>query len=812
MANNVVIKITDLANSLDFEIPIESGSNSALSIDKELTDINNITSKGGVQSREFEVPASKEIIRSFDFFNQSQHYNYKDVDADKAAVILINGNVFERGKIRVVDFSNRNGLEYVKLLFFGNNFTWTELIKDMTLADINWTVNTFTYSQATIKGSWTNTVTSGDEVVFPLESRGGRRVGNSVHTEDFRPAMFFHAILTRVLQNVGYTLDSTTLNSAAGYALVLTFFGKRFRNTVANMVLNSATLESTGFTQDSDLRTGNNLANINTGFHRQEEISDFSNTNSLGITYVAVNDPSSAFTIGQTKFTAPVAGNYKCKVDFFHIAQSNSTNKPFNMTVYLEHRDASNALIGNYTGYNMPNALIGSCTGAFTTDSQSKVLKGELIIRLNAGESIFIKKQIENYTTSPVTSWNNALITHDVFNSSFELEKNIIEGNSFDLQDVLDDNVKVLDIINDVSRLLNLVFDTDEGLKVVKVEVRDVFYSDVTLAKDFTNRIDVSKNIKTNYNSSKYKRNMSFGFTEDSADVFVKEMNKENGTTLGEYSHVLPNKFKEGTTTIKTSVLAASYWIKDVASIGVLEFADAPYTTRYWNEYTEESPNVMLEDHKPRLLNYNYGFQYKDGNVSNLLSFRFNGEASNRTSIPSVLPHQIQVGSAVAAPATTNLHFNESHSQEGQFDRRWARTVTEIIEGTNILVYIYFNQKQWNDFDFKEPVYIDEPIDIKGYWLVEKISNYQPENSDVVQCKLLKRIVYDRAAEVVILVPQQPAQGTFRLATPTTTQPQIGDSSSSLVTQMEFTDADGNTVTTDMQATNLDGTTSNLLI
>lgn len=810
MANNVVIKIIDTVNSLDFEVPIESGSNNALSIDKELTDINNITAKGGVQSREFEVPLSKDISKNFDFFSQSQHYNYKDVDADKQAVILINGNVFERGKIRVIDFSNRNGFEYVKLLFFGNNYTWTELVKNMTMADINWTVNTFLLTNATIINTWSNTVTNGDEVVFPLESRGGRRQTGAAHAEDFRPAVFFHSLLTRVLQNVGYTLDSASLNSSTGKALVLSFFGKRFRNTEANMLLNSARLESTGFTQDSDLRTGNNLANINVGFHRQVELSDLSSSDTVGITYVAVTDPSSAFTIGQTKFTAPVAGNYKCKVDFFHIAQSNSTTTPFNMTVYLEHRDSANALIGNYTGYNMPNAFIGGCSGAFTTDIQTKTLKGEIVIRLGVGETVVIKKQIENFTTG--VSWNNALITHDSFNSSFELEKKIIEGNSFDLQDVLDDNIKVLDIINDASRLLNLVFDTDEGLKKVRIETRDNFYSDISVAKDFTNRIDVSKNIKTKYNSSKYKRDMVFGFAEDSSDVFVKEMNKDNGITLGEYSHALPSKFKEGVTTIKTSVLSASSWVRDESVVGLLEFAEAPYTTRYWNEFISESPGTMLEDHKPRLLNYRFGLQYKDGNTSNQLSFRLNGEVTNRTSIPYVLPHQIDVNGFTAASAQSNLHFNNTHNQDGQYSLRWGKTVTEIINGTNINVYIYFNQKQWNDFNFKTPIYINEPIDIKGYWLLEKISNYQPENTDVVQCKLLKRVNYDSAAPIVVSVPETPANGTFRLATPTTTQPQLDSSSSSLTTQMEFTDADGNTITTDMQATNLDGTTSNMII
>ncbi|PIQ26153.1 hypothetical protein COW64_12295, partial [bacterium (Candidatus Blackallbacteria) CG18_big_fil_WC_8_21_14_2_50_49_26] len=203
--DNVVIKIFDSVNNLDFEIPLSSDSDSRFTLSKSISDLTDLTSRSGVQSRNFKITLSKDIADTYDFFNQAMHHNYKDVDADKEAVILINGNELERGKIRIVNYTNTNNEEEVELLFFGNNYDWKEEIKDLTSADLTWTNNAIIYTPATIKGSWSNNVNDGHEWVFPLENRGGRKLISMVHTEDFRPAIFLYQYLKRAFFAIGYT-------------------------------------------------------------------------------------------------------------------------------------------------------------------------------------------------------------------------------------------------------------------------------------------------------------------------------------------------------------------------------------------------------------------------------------------------------------------------------------------------------------------------------------------------------------------------------------------------------------------------------
>lgn len=758
MNNNVVIKITDADNGLDFEIPIESGSDSPLSINKQLTYLEDLTRKGGVQSRKIEIPISKEISENYDFIAEAQHHNYKDVDSDKDAVIIVNGNELEKGKIRVLGYSNTNGNEELKLIFFGNNFGWTELIKEMTLADIDYDTPTINYTPFGVKSSWVNSVDNGDKYVFPLENRGGRELANEVHTNDFRPALFFYSILERSLQNIGYTFSSDFMNTTSFKRLIISFFGKRFRYSQEVIEENNVVINN-GFGQSeravvTTAKTSTFQEPINFGnggaFQWVEVTDDSNNFNTANGTSGWSASQSSIFNSGT--FTAPKTGNYK-----FKIKMNGDFASTFDSIVFTTF--AQKSTDPPPTSNNISNVFVGNASSTYGASSGSQIfLKGELKISLKAGEVLEFHRRISAISSS--SRQNNYYYNFNFLEVKAELLPQLIEGATFDLSDVLDDKVKVLDIINDVSRIFNLVWDTDLTLKKITVEPRDDYYGNIVDAIDVTTRVDMNSNINTFYNSNNKHKKMVFSYANDSSDGFVKGRNDSEESILAEYTHDLPIKFKEGVTKISCNVLAASYPIKDIDSIGVNEDADAPWTTRYWKEYTETIPDEILEDHSPRLLNYVFSPQSK-GSGNNLNSFRFYDETSNRTLIPYCLPHQIRVDTTVQASTGYNLYFNRMHEQDGLFNNFWSKTVTEIIDGKNIEFNMLFDQRYWNSFSFRKVVFINEPIDIKGYWIVEKLGNYQPENSSLVKVRALKRIEYPSQIENTTLVEDTPIIGTL---------------------------------------------------
>lgn len=820
MADEVVIKVYDSVSGLDFEIPLDSKGTSPFSMSKQLSDLSDLTKRFGVRSSHFSIPISKDIATTYNFFNEAQHHNYKNIDADKLALIIVNGNEIERGKIRIVDYSIKDNEEEVELLFIGNNYDWKELVKNKTMADITWAVDAVAYTPSVIKASWLNTVDLNNDYVFPLESRGGRKLSAMVHTEDFRPAMFFYRILERLLQNAGYTFSSTFLSSTAFKRNVITFFGKRFRIPQATMDLNYVRYGNSTVINNDHLTVngaGNALRYVSPLNAGRTASSAWDDSTAPNIDAGTNFDPTAgtsyytpAGTVTSGRYVAVLTGYYKFKVDLegvriaipdFSIPQSTRYDT-FHHSVFLYKFDVNNVTNQSILGYNQGNTFIGSVSSTFNASSTQSPFKtsGEIEMYLVAGESVELWQQLHDYDAinnrnSNFVQW---MFRVDTCSVKVEIQKTIAEGYTFNLSDVLDDNIKVLDIINDVSRECNLFWDADTTLKKVTVEPRDDFYNSIATAKEITSKINLLKEIKTVYNSSFHKKDFKFAFSKDSSDEFVKKLEIEEARNLGEYTHNLPDKFKEGVNSISTKELAATYIYKDVDSLLPSLSEYAPYTARYWNEYIEAMPVEMLEDHAPRLLNY----QYKLQNAVTALDvtakkFRFYDESNDRTRIPYVMPHQIKDSTGVIVFTDYNLHWNKTNDQDGLYKTYWAKTLTEIISGLKMSCYLWFSQKDWIDFDFRNVAYIREPIDIKGYWLIEKLDNYQPENGGLVRCDLLKRIEYEPQAESGGATIEDPLIGTD-------TQRMVNTSVPMTVT---ITDSNSNNFSVNMQSEDSKGDT-----
>ena len=210
--------------------------------------------------------------------------------------------------------------------------------------------------------------------------------------------------------------------------------------------------------------------------------------------------------------------------------------------------------------------------------------------------------------------------------------------------------------------------------------------------------------------------------------------------------------------------MAATYILRDTDSLDIFKQNKAPYTARYWNSFTKTTPLEILEDHLPRILCYNYEVQNGTRlNGTNAYKFRFYDEQNDRAIIPYVLPHQIKIGGTVIASTSMNLYWHTTNEQDGLFKAYWSKTITEIVSGLKAYLRMWFDNKQWKDFSFRNIAYISEPIDLRGYWIFEKKSNYQPENGGSVNIELLKRIEYEPQTEATTIIEQTPIEATLRV-------------------------------------------------
>ena len=115
---NVKIKILDSDNNITGVLDLKESKKFPLSLTKKVGDIADLTTRSGTFSTSFNIPATKENNKLLGSLYYSQVKNTKDYFVKKDAIILVNDNVFQRGKLRIQQI-NRKGesVEYNAVFF-----------------------------------------------------------------------------------------------------------------------------------------------------------------------------------------------------------------------------------------------------------------------------------------------------------------------------------------------------------------------------------------------------------------------------------------------------------------------------------------------------------------------------------------------------------------------------------------------------------------------------------------------------------------------------------------------------------------------
>jgi len=686
------------------------------------------------------------------------------------------------------------------------------------------------YAPTPMVATWPRTVDTGDDWVYPLENRGYRTVEQTANLQDFRPAIFAYSMIREVLKSVGYTFSSVFFETAKFKEFVISHYGNRFRHSEQTIhdnrvtVGNNTTQTGTDSTYNG-LDTVLNYTNpLNSGFVSQFTWDEATSPN---------EDPASNFdptagtlTYGTKagRFTAPITGAYKVKARMKGTQYNLNTALTgtgtgaayLSRTTFLRRYDSTGTLNSGTIGYTPNHRLVGTVTGVDAPQySTGFDREGEVEIYMFAGWTIELWELYHGYDTDPLKpgvdnyfgSWQHVITEIDM---KVELQKHFVVGHVFDLADVVDDKISLLEIINDITRKFNLYWDTDNGLKKITVEPRDDFYEDITDAEDWTDRLDLLQPIITTYNSQGYKRQLLFKYAEDSNDGFVKGRNEDKNNVLAEYEHDLPDKFGEGQTVISTSQLAPTYWIIDDTVVPLDKKTLAPYTARLWKKYSPTMPNEEIIA-KPRLLNYRYGEQLK-GTVNRV--WRFDKEVTDRTMIPYVMPHEIVINGVTECPAGTNLYWHDIGTQDGLFEDYYSFSMSEVRTGKGAVCTIIMDERYWTQFNFRKIVYFAEPLDLRGYWKVEAINNYQPAVAGKCKIKLLRQVEYEaeaqQATEEIIILGGEGSESSVAapLAFPSGTS-----QSSSAFIKTTIEDNNGNFVIVNVQTISpLDGSIQDMTL
>jgi hypothetical protein len=797
---NTKIQIIDSDNGIEGNLELKESNNFPLSLTIKSGDIAQLSTRSGTFSTSFDIPQTKENNKLLGSLYYSQVKNTKEYFVKKDAIILVDENVFQRGKIRIEQVNK----ETYKAVFFGDNAEWIPLLKDVYLSDIGYD-STVTLTGTNIANTFTNTSAS-DEYVMNYVNRGANRTWanrtytreffptgefassdwnfsmietqNIAHVEEFNADLFLKQILNKSFNSIGYNFESDFFD-ADGSALIHSYISDNYKkqDTESNYV--EATLS----------------ADSSATFSVYSEYYGYDVSDSVVTRYMTIpfdtetTDANNNFNNSTNKFTAPREGYYDFEIDLDISSLEDSTginfSTEFNSDLKIAlWKDNTSDYNLEAVGKNRLFSTIQNPVNEFEDYGQVKntlhlySADGSLYIDAEKTDSfIDFRKTIHPFndsktlTTAVFTAKlsNVYLLEGDickfiaVLKASENLEAtdtdisiniasgatlritertNLVRNNTFNLKDIVDSSKhSITDIISDLTKTFNLYWRTDNKVKKVYCEPRNEFYKALVDAKDWTSKIDIS-DFSLIPLASKFARNLSFKYKEDSKDIYLSERNKQSSENWGAYSHDFGVNFKDGTKSISLNTYTPSYFISpDLNGYGAKEFSvlnydftDAPFTSRLWNESSEEITEFEY-DFAPRLLNYDY---------SNTQELYYETQASDKepehsrtTNAPVGLFNKITRYGKTVTPKI-NLSFATLNSQNGLFKNFYNQTFELINEGFLLKIKANLSKTDISNFKINDVIHFSAPYKIAGYWVLESMSNIKPNQGGLVTLSLIQ--------------------------------------------------------------------------
>ena len=455
--------------------------------------------------------------------------------------------------------------------------------------------------------------------------------------------------------------------------------------------------------QKDDLINYTSGKTIETGYYKLEsgDYIEFKSRILGAPAILKVSDPTHTIAVGN-RIEQPTPSGYNGRAEIYKIISNGNIKY-----LFLKDPEDNNTSDGELLFKPFVNVTETSPTSPYAPTGVTAEVKPFGI----SGQSVYPVPSTYNRI-----NWDNA----NTYVKLIDMSKQLVENNTFTLANILPE-VKVLDLFADITKVFNLYWRTDTKTKTVYVEERDSFFKSYTTALNWTDKLAIDKPYKLNFLEN-YNRDLIFKYAEDSNDKYLEKRNQTfqyQNNLYCSYKHELPTRFPKGESYVKTSEIAPTYIIHD--SKAVLDNTLTRYgvTARMWNEPNiNDSAPPPDYGFNPRILNYQYGAQTDiDGNALSV-DFKESGGWVNYTNIPSALPIKVWNNTV-----PYSLSFAQS---DGLVLSYYGRTLGVIEDSLQLEAYIHLTDSDYQNLDMSKPIYLNNPEEVQGYWLIDTISDYSP--------------------------------------------------------------------------------------
>lgn len=690
MKKQVTIRILDTDNSVLGDLDLKDFTDFPLVITKGIVNIDNLKARTGSYTKVFKVPNTKNnaaLLNSVDDINSRK--DYKDALNRKPCAIMVDGAEIEKGFIQVSRVYNGFELDSFELVFFGNNVDWVKQASELDLRDITtFANNSQVYNEAGISAANSATSDTYDHA-YPLVDRSGDK--------EYKPVYYLRRLIQRGLNQLGWNISSSFLEDTEIKKLVVDF-DTAFIVGETEINATKTRAELTG--ADKLVPTTESRRII----YDDDSISPNEDSNGNYSTVTGI-------------YTAPQDGTYELEVAFeVSFSSSFGTSKSFEFSVVKNGTSTSDIGTGEILDSN-----------SYTITSGSSVEGGFYFqVNLTAGDEISI------YGTGIGSSFNVIASKYTYFNIFRKAEIEL--GDPFTLNEIIPRDITLIQVINDFTRMFNIYYWTDIKTKTIYFEPRDNFF--LSANYQWTDKLDLNNKYEIDYVTS-YKREVEFKYRDLEGDGWLIGWQGVNKRTYGKYKYTLPDRFAEGTDTISLDLFCAAYTNRadDFNADGV-SVNTSPITIREWSEYNGDTkPDSQIEDYRPKIYQFNNGTQTTSSGISREINFF----GTKTTTIPyGVFQDYSNVTTGV------NLSFT---GDDGLFKTYYGKMFKNIEEGGRLIAYFNLDNVDIENLDFRNLVYLDYPAEVKGYYLIESVIDYNPLNDGLTKVSLFK---FENLGSVII--------------------------------------------------------------
>ena len=677
---------------------IELYENEPVNLSYQFSNLQEINASASNFSQTFRVPLTKKNQDYFGPVNEFGLIPDWDPKTKVDAELTYNTIPVMRGFVQVKAIYVQKG-KYadVELVFFGETANLSRDIGDAMLTDLDLSSYDHTLNATNIAGSWTNPgLLSSGAIRYGLIDKGQNWFANQTDNiwtssnplehGDFTPYFRASKLLEEILETAGYTMDSTFFGNMDDLYLLL-------NNGQRSVVGTESPETETMLVGLSTDLTGLSAHNPGAAITAWSESTPF-------------YDTGGNFSGGST-FTAPFQAFYTFRINLY--GRTNATNHAF--SVWLEKTSV--------TPTETVWEILDTYPGTAFNDQVHNFTSPPIL--LNTGDAVKIYYEMASSsevlnldgdnTISPESTWWQVLdITDPTSGQTVDVEANMPE-------------MKQIDFVSGLQKMFNLIFIPDSNNpKKLYIEPFNDYIASGT-AKDWTNKIDLSKDITieptTDLQSRRYEWTHSNG-----KDLLNDLVFKNASRIYGRYRVDDPeNDFASGTKEIKTP------FAPHVASY----IPGTQYAIHRMLVDTDQT-DKRIKDPLPRLAFWN-------GLESGTINFYNDALPPVSTAFASY-PAFSQYSDLYATVTDDDLgfgperpfHIVEANPVNTLYFKYWTPFVNQLYssEARKLTAFFRLTRSELATFEFSDKIYLKDT-----YWRILSIS-YDATSEDLAKVELLK--------------------------------------------------------------------------